>query len=80
MDVGKSVAALEVGDEVWAYAPIWRVGLLAEYVVLPEAYVAKKPELWSHMEAACFPYSVISVWDTLVSQANLQINGCQGAK
>jgi len=69
--VGAEVTLWEVGDPVWAAVPIWRPGTLAEFVVLDEKELGRKPDGVTFERAAALPYSGTVTWDALVSQADL---------
>lgn len=47
-------------------------GVLADYVVLPEAAVVAIPESLSFMEAACLPCAAVTAWNGLVVRAGLK--------
>ena len=47
-------------------------GVLAEYVVFPEAAVVKVPASFSLEEAAAFPCAGVTAWHALVEQAQLR--------
>ena len=55
VELGSGVTSLRVGDSVYAYAGMDRMGAFAEHVVLPAAHVARRPEALSAEEAACLP-------------------------
>ncbi len=52
---GSNVTTLRVGDAVYAYAGMDRMGAFAEHVVLPADRVARRPGALSVEEAACLP-------------------------
>lgn len=54
-DVGASVTALRVGDPVFAYAGMDRMGAFAESVTLDAARVARAPQGMDLEVAACLP-------------------------
>lgn len=56
-DRGHAARRFEVGDEVFAYArrPEVKWGTFAEYIVIPESYVAKRPENISVEAASAIP-------------------------
>lgn len=54
-EIGAGVASLRVGDPVYAYAGMGRMGAFAERVVLPAERVARRPSTLSVEEAACLP-------------------------
>ncbi len=72
--VGEAVTAFKPGDEVY-YAPriFEDAGSYAQYNVVDESIVAIKPKTLSHTEAACFPIAGGTVWECLVTRANLQV-------
>lgn len=72
--VGETVTAFKPGDEVY-YAPriFEDAGSYAQYNVVDENLVAIKPKNLSHTEAACFPISGGTAWESLVTRANLQV-------
>lgn len=53
--IGSNVTSLRVGDAVYAYAGMDRMGAFAEHVVLPADRVARRPLALSVEEAACLP-------------------------
>jgi NADPH:quinone reductase-like Zn-dependent oxidoreductase len=53
--IGSDVTTLRVGDSVYAYAGMDRMGAFAEHVVLPADRVARRPAALSAEEAACLP-------------------------
>jgi NADPH:quinone reductase-like Zn-dependent oxidoreductase len=55
VEVGGEVTTLKVGDLVFAYAGMDRMGAFAETVALPAARVARRPSQLSAPEAACLP-------------------------
>ena len=55
METGRDVTALRVGDEVFAYGGMDRMGAFAESVVLPASRVAQRPGSMRAEEAACLP-------------------------
>jgi len=52
---GAGVTTLNIGDAVYAYAGMDRMGAFAEEVVLPAGRVARRPTGLSAVEAACVP-------------------------
>jgi NADPH:quinone reductase-like Zn-dependent oxidoreductase len=47
-------------------------GVLAQYVVLPEAAVVAIPEQLSFAEAACLPCAAVTAWNGLVARAGMK--------
>lgn len=64
----------DVGDEVYAYArrPVVKWGTFAEYTVIPESYLSRKPENISHKEAAGVPLVGLTAYQSLYEAGNLQ--------
>ncbi|XP_053684916.1 reticulon-4-interacting protein 1 homolog, mitochondrial-like isoform X1 [Sabethes cyaneus] len=56
--VGKgSKSGIEIGDEVWLATPWYESGAAAEFVVVPETRISRKPFLIGFEGAASLPYS-----------------------
>jgi NADPH:quinone reductase-like Zn-dependent oxidoreductase len=72
VEVGSGCRRIKPGDEVWAMAYYTTCGGCAEYVVLPEKVVAKKPFNLSHIEAASLPLVGETSYQALVHTAGLQ--------
>lgn len=53
--VGEGVSGVKVGDAVFGAADPFRGGAIADFVVVPEKQVAKKPAALSHEDAASLP-------------------------
>ncbi len=72
--IGEKVTDFKVGDEVY-YMP--RIngapGAYAEYHIVEESIVSKKPRHISHEEAASFPLACGTAWDALIDRANIKI-------
>ncbi len=73
-DRGFSARRFEVGDEVYAYArrPVVHYGTFAEYIVLPESYLAKRPQSISWEEAAGIPLVGLTAYQSMFDAGNLQ--------
>jgi len=74
--VGSAVTLFKAGDEVYGFkhghvAKTYR-GTYAEYVVVPENALARKPAILKHEEAAAIPLAAVTAWQVLVGQGNLQ--------
>jgi len=72
---GEGVGSVSAGDEVFAYCRTETVhaGSYAEYIVLPEGNVAKKPIAMSFEEAASVPLSGLTAYQALFDSARLQM-------
>ncbi|NGP75284.1 NADP-dependent oxidoreductase [Balneolaceae bacterium YR4-1] len=75
-ECGHSARRFEQGDEVYAYdrRPTIKHGTFAEYVVLPESYLAHKPETVSMEEAGGIPLVGLTAYQSLFQFGNLQEN------
>jgi NADPH:quinone reductase-like Zn-dependent oxidoreductase len=73
---GFSARRFEVGDEVYAYArrPMVQHGTFAEYIVIPESYLSKKPQNISFEEAAGIPLVGLTAYQSLFEAGKLQAN------
>ena len=73
-DRGHAARRFKVGDEVYAYArrPAVKWGTFAEYIVIPDSYLAKKPENLSPEEAAGIPLAGLTAYQSLYDAGRLQ--------
>ena len=64
---GHAARRFEIGDEVYAYArrPEVKWGTFAEYIVISESYVAKRPANVSFEEAAAIPLAGLTAYQSL---------------
>ena len=60
--LGDGVAGLAAGDEVIGLVDFDRDGAAAEYVVMPAASLAAKPQSLSHVAAATLPLAALTAW------------------
>src|SRR5437764_10722344 len=75
-EAGKAVTLFKPGDEVYGFKD-GRVGktyrgTYAEYAVVPEKALARKPANLSHEEAGAMPVAAISAWQGLVKQGKIK--------
>ena len=75
-EVGQAVTLFKPGDEVYGFkdgrvAKTYR-GTYAEYAVVPEKSVTRKPANLSHEEAAGVPLAALTAWQALVMQGRLK--------
>jgi NADPH:quinone reductase-like Zn-dependent oxidoreductase len=70
--LGVGVAGLAAGDEVIGLIDFDRDGAAAEYVVMPAAGLAVKPQSLSHVAAATLPLAALTAWQALADHAALQ--------
>ncbi|MBC3541004.1 NADP-dependent oxidoreductase [Rufibacter sediminis] len=69
-----SARRFNVGDEVYAYArrPTVQHGTFAEYLVIPESYLAHKPKNLSFEEAAGIPLVGLTAYQSMFDAGQLQ--------
>ncbi len=75
-EVGPSVTMFKPGDAVYGFkdgyvAKTYR-GTYAEYVVVPEKALAKKPGNLTHEQAATVPLAALTAWQALLGQGKLK--------
>jgi len=75
--IGGDVTRIKVGDEVYA-APSNHG--CADYVTVKADFVALKPRNLTHLEAASFPYVVLTAWAALADHAGLTAENTAGQK
>ncbi|WP_366185834.1 zinc-binding alcohol dehydrogenase family protein [Flavobacterium ovatum] len=64
-EVGENVTLFQVGDEVMYAGDITRQGSYAEYQVVDERIVGKKPSSLSYAEAAALPLTSLTAYEML---------------
>ncbi|WP_059105621.1 zinc-binding alcohol dehydrogenase family protein [Shouchella shacheensis] len=64
-EVGEDCSLFEVGDEVYYAGDVTRQGSNAEYQIVDEQIVGKKPESLTFTEAAAMPLTSITAWESL---------------
>jgi len=71
---GHAARQFEKGDEVFAYArrPVIQHGTFAEYVALPESYVARRPEKLTAGESGGAPLVGLTAYQSLFDAGKLQ--------
>ena len=72
VDVGTSVSRFKIGDEVFYAGQINRQGSNAEYQIVDERIVGRKPSSLSHCEAASYPLVSLTAWEILVDCFHLE--------
>ena len=70
--IGRNVTRFAVGDAVFARPNSMQSGTFADYVVVKEQDLARKPANLSHEQAASLPLVALTAWQALVSKAQLQ--------
>ncbi|CAB9525520.1 alcohol dehydrogenase-like protein SE_1777 [Seminavis robusta] len=69
--VGDETSLFQVGDEVMFAGDFFRAGAFAEYVLVDDRIVAKKPSKSSWSEAAAIPLTSLTAWEALVDQLKI---------
>lgn len=69
--VGSGVEGFAVGDAVYAMIDLGRGGAYAEYTIVREGEVAKKPPSLSHELAAAMPLAGLTAWQALVEHGGI---------
>ncbi|MEM0968386.1 MAG: alcohol dehydrogenase catalytic domain-containing protein, partial [Verrucomicrobiota bacterium] len=69
--VGDEVTLLQPGDEVWYAGAIDRQGTNAEFHLVDERIVSKKPESLTYVQAAAFPLTSVTAWEILFDRLGL---------
>jgi NADPH:quinone reductase-like Zn-dependent oxidoreductase len=75
-EVGHAVTLFKPGDEVYGFkdggvAKTYR-GTYAEFAVVPEKSVTRKPASLTHEEAAALPAVALTAWQALITQGRLK--------
>ncbi|SDH61956.1 zinc-binding alcohol dehydrogenase family protein [Winogradskyella thalassocola] len=64
-EVGEDVSLFKVGDEVWYAGDFTRQGSYAEYQIVDERIVGKKPTSLTFPEAAALPLTTLTAYEML---------------
>jgi NADPH:quinone reductase-like Zn-dependent oxidoreductase len=67
----------DAGDEVYGRADLPRDGTYAEYVVVPRAAIARKPETVDHVHAAAVPLAALTAWQGLFGPGSIELGAGQ---
>jgi NADPH:quinone reductase-like Zn-dependent oxidoreductase len=78
-ETGAAVGMFKAGDQVYGFkhgkvGQTYR-GTYAEYAVLPENTLARKPDNLTHEEAAAIPLAAVTAWQALVARGRIQPGG-----
>jgi zinc-binding alcohol dehydrogenase family protein len=71
--VGKSVIRFKVGDGVYYAGDVTRQGSDAQFQAVDERLVGHKPKLLSFAEAAAFPLTTITAWESLFDRLGIDL-------
>lgn len=69
--VGEKVSLFKVGDEVFYAGDITKPGSNAEYQIIDERIVGRKPETLSMEEAAVMPLTGLTAWEILFDRIRI---------
>lgn len=73
VETGPRADDFQPGDEVWYLAPVFAgQGTYAEFHLVDQALVARKPTRLSHVEAAGLALVGVTVWEALVERAGVR--------
>ncbi len=70
--VGDQVSLFKIGDEVYYAGDIKKSGSNAEYQVIDERIVGKKPQHLSPAESAVIPLTALTAWEILFDRMRIQ--------
>ena len=73
--IGDDVTLFEPGDEVWYAGDITRPGCNAEFQVVDERIVGRKPKSLSYPEAAALPLTTITAYDAFFDRLGIDRDG-----
>ncbi len=77
-EVGAEVSLFKVGDEVWYAGDFTRQGSYAQYQIVDERIVGKKPSSLSYAEAAALPLTSLTAYEMLFDR--LQVSKDDASK
>lgn len=80
VDTGQKVANFDIGDEVFLAVPSWAPGTMAEYIVVSETQVAKRPKSCNFEACASLPYNGCLAWDALVNRSVIKEGNAKGKR
>lgn len=77
-EIGEDVSLFKVGDEVWYAGDFTRQGSYAQFQVVDERIVGKKPSSLSYAEAAALPLTTLTAYEMLFDR--LQVSKGDASK
>ncbi|XP_012269803.2 reticulon-4-interacting protein 1 homolog, mitochondrial-like isoform X2 [Athalia rosae] len=80
VDIGQRVVDFDIGDEVFLAVPSWYPGTMAEYLVISESQVARRPKLINFDAAASLPYSGCLAWDAIINKSVIEEGNARGKR
>jgi NADPH2:quinone reductase len=75
---GPDVSLFKAGDEVWYAGSIIRPGTNAEFHLVDERIVGRKPNNLGFAEAAALPLTSITAWEVLFDRLGIAHGGAEG--
>ena len=78
--VGSAVTLFAVGDEVYYAGDITRAGSNAEYQVVDERIVGRKPKTLSFAEAAALPLTTITAYEAFFDRLGIDRDGADAGQ
>ena len=75
---GPDATLFKTGDEVWYAGSIIRPGTNAEFHLVDERVVGRKPKTLGFAEAAALPLTSITAWEVLFDRFGIARNGGEG--
>ncbi|MCZ4255461.1 zinc-binding alcohol dehydrogenase family protein [Sulfitobacter sp. G21635-S1] len=79
VEAGPDASLFKPGDEVFYAGSITRPGTYAEYHVVDERIVGRKPKTLGWPEAAALPLTAITAWETLFARLDVKGRAVPGA-
>ncbi len=76
--VGEACSLFKVGDEVFYAGDLTRSGCNAEYQIVDERIVGRKPTKLSHAEAAAMPLTSLTAWESLFDRIKIDTERDKG--
>lgn len=73
VDIGEGVSRFSTGEEVFYAGTLNRPGTNAEYHIVDERLVGKKPRTLTFEEAAALPLTSITAWESLFERLRIHI-------
>lgn len=78
--VGSNVSLFKPGDEVYYAGDLTRSGSYAEFQLVDERIVGRKPKSLSHSEAAAMPLTTITAYEALFDRLGIDRDGADRDK
>jgi NADPH2:quinone reductase len=78
--VGAAVTLFKPGDAVWYAGDITRSGSNAQYQLVDERIVGRKPDSFDFAHAAALPLTAITAWELLFQRMRLDADGADRGK